>query len=84
MQHFDIVKMDPIIDGFNIMTYDLHGTWDGTDPYIGQVALAHTNLLEIEQSCYGGTTLTQPESIWASDSTEEVCWPVKLVFFTNS
>ncbi|CAG8236650.1 unnamed protein product [Penicillium salamii] len=50
MQHFDIVSIDPIVDWFNIMTYDLHGTWDGTDPYIGKVALAHTNLTEIEQS----------------------------------
>ncbi|PYH81904.1 chitinase [Aspergillus uvarum CBS 121591] len=50
MQHFDIVSMDPIIDWFNIMTYDLHGTWDGNDPYIGANALAHTNLTEIEQS----------------------------------
>jgi chitinase len=32
------------------MTYDLHGTWDGTDPFIGAVALAHTNLTEIQQS----------------------------------
>lgn len=50
MQHFDIVKIDPIVDWFNIMTYDLHGTWDGHNPYIGNVALAHTNLTEIEQS----------------------------------
>lgn len=33
-----------------MMTYDLHGTWDGTDPNIGAVALAHTNLTEIKQS----------------------------------
>lgn len=50
MQHFDIVSIDPIVDWFNIMTYDLHGTWDGTDKYIGKIALAHTNLTEIEQS----------------------------------
>ncbi|KAF3384739.1 LysM domain-containing protein [Penicillium rolfsii] len=50
MQHFDIVSIDPIVSWFNIMTYDLHGTWDGNDPYIGTVALAHTNLTEIEQS----------------------------------
>jgi chitinase len=50
MQHFDIVSIDPIVDWFNIMTYDLHGTWDGTDKNIGKVALAHTNLTEIEQS----------------------------------
>lgn len=50
MRHFDIVKMDPIIDWFNIMTYDIHGTWDGTIPSIGAIAQAHTNLTEIEQS----------------------------------
>lgn len=42
--------MDPVVDWFNLMTYDLHGTWDGTDPFIGAVALAHTNLTEIQQS----------------------------------
>ncbi|EAW11971.1 uncharacterized protein ACLA_007300 [Aspergillus clavatus NRRL 1] len=35
---------------FNVMTYDLHGTWDSTDPYIGSVINAHTNLTEIEQT----------------------------------
>lgn len=50
MQHFDIVSIDPIIDWFNVMTYDLHGTWDSSDPYIGSVALAHTNLTEITES----------------------------------
>jgi chitinase len=50
MQNFDIVSIDPIVDWFNIMTYDLHGTWDATDKYIGAVALAHTNLTEIKQS----------------------------------
>ena len=29
------------------MTYDLHGTWDSTDPFIGPFVLAHTNLTEI-------------------------------------
>ncbi|PYH98157.1 glycoside hydrolase [Aspergillus ellipticus CBS 707.79] len=50
MQNFDIVSIDPIVDWFNIMTYDLHGVWDGDDPYIGAVALAHTNLTEIKES----------------------------------
>jgi chitinase len=50
MQDFDIVSIDPIVDWFNVMTYDLHGVWDGTDPFIGAVALAHTNLTEIKQS----------------------------------
>ncbi|KAH8812727.1 chitinase [Xylogone sp. PMI_703] len=50
MRGFDVVKIDPIIDFFNIMTYDIHGTWDSTDPAIGSVAQAHTNLTEIQQS----------------------------------
>ena len=24
------------------MTYDLHGTWDSIDPFIGNLMLAHT------------------------------------------
>lgn len=27
MQNFDIVKLEKIVDWFNVMTYDLHGTW---------------------------------------------------------
>lgn len=50
MRGFDIVRIDPIIDFFNIMTYDIHGTWDSTDPAIGSIAQAHTNLTEIELS----------------------------------
>ena len=50
MQHFDIVGLSRSLDWINVMTYDLHGTWDGTDPWIGAVALAHTNLTEIKQT----------------------------------
>ena len=32
------------------MTYDLHGTWDSTDKYIGSFMYAHTNLTEIDQT----------------------------------
>lgn len=35
---------------FNVMTYDLHGTWDAFDPYIGNIMLAHTNLTEIHMT----------------------------------
>lgn len=31
-------------------TYDLHGTWDKTDKYVGAVVNAHTNLTEIDQT----------------------------------
>ncbi|KFY76624.1 hypothetical protein V498_09544 [Pseudogymnoascus sp. VKM F-4517 (FW-2822)] len=48
MRGFDIVGIDPIIDFFNIMTYDIHGTWDSSDNSIGAIAQAHTNLTEID------------------------------------
>ena len=50
MQNFDIVKLEKIVDWFNVMTYDLHGTWDSTDKFIGPIVNAHTNLTEIDQT----------------------------------
>lgn len=34
-------------DWINLMTYDLHGVWDSTNP-IGSIVQAHTNLTEIK------------------------------------
>ena len=48
MQHFDIVQIEKTIDWFNLMSYDLHGTWDSTDKFIGPYIAAHTNLTEID------------------------------------
>lgn len=39
--------MEPIVDWFNVMTYDLHGTWDAGVKSIGNIVQAHTNLTEI-------------------------------------
>jgi len=50
MQHFDIVNIEPYIDFFNLMAYDLHGTWDGNNPYTQAVVAAHTNLTEIDNA----------------------------------
>ncbi|KAF7316287.1 Chitin-binding type-1 domain-containing protein [Mycena indigotica] len=50
LQHFDLPGLLQSADWVNVMTYDLHGTWDGTDPYIGPLVLAHTNLTEIEDT----------------------------------
>lgn len=50
LQNFDIVSIEPIVDWFNMMTYDLHGVWDSTDVWIGAIAQAHTNLTEIDQA----------------------------------
>lgn len=48
MKNFDLAGMQEHVDFFNIMTYDMHGTWDkdtvGAGPYI----LPHTNLTEID------------------------------------
>ncbi|RDW72347.1 glycoside hydrolase family 18 protein [Aspergillus mulundensis] len=50
MQHFDIVKMEPYVDWFNIMSYDLHGTWDMPDKNVGPYLNAHTNITELQTS----------------------------------
>nr|AIT18894.1 chitinase [Hirsutella thompsonii] len=48
MQHFDVIALEPHVDWFNMMTYDIHGTWDGAIPSLGPRVQAHTNLTEIE------------------------------------
>ncbi|OJJ00682.1 hypothetical protein ASPVEDRAFT_129047 [Aspergillus versicolor CBS 583.65] len=47
LRGFDIVHLEPHVDFLNIMTYDIHGVWDGPIEALGQYALAHTNLTEI-------------------------------------
>ncbi|CAG8061960.1 unnamed protein product [Penicillium olsonii] len=50
LQHFDIQNMKKSVDFFNIMTYDLHGTWDKGNQWTGDSLDAHTNLTEIQLS----------------------------------
>jgi hypothetical protein len=40
--------MEPILDWFNITSYDLHGIWDRTNPYLGPYINSHTNLTEVD------------------------------------
>ena len=40
--------MTTYADMVNVMSYDLHGTWDGPKDQIGSIVLAHTNLTEIQ------------------------------------
>lgn len=49
LRWFDLPSMVKYADWINMMTYDLHGVWDSTDP-IGSIVQAHTNLTEIKQS----------------------------------
>lgn len=47
LRHFDIKGMTEHVDSVNLMSYDLHGVWDSSNP-IGNQVLAHTNLTEID------------------------------------
>jgi chitinase len=48
LQHFDIKKLAPHIEFFNIMSYDMHGLWDRDNKWTGPWLNAHTNLTEIQ------------------------------------
>ncbi|KFY05480.1 hypothetical protein V492_08509 [Pseudogymnoascus sp. VKM F-4246] len=50
LRGFDIIKLEPYLDWYNIMTYDIHGIWDSTVDSLGPYARAHTNLTEIDES----------------------------------
>ncbi|KAK4149689.1 chitinase [Chaetomidium leptoderma] len=50
LRGFDIVNLEPHVDFFNIMTYDIHGVWDSKVKSLGPYARAHTNLTEIEEA----------------------------------
>jgi chitinase len=47
LRHFDPKAMEPYVDWINLMSYDLHGTWDRNSS-IGSQVLAHSNLTEID------------------------------------
>lgn len=50
LQHFDIKALEKSVDWFNMMLYDLHGTWDLKSKFTGPFVNAHTNLTEIQDS----------------------------------
>ncbi|KAF2795231.1 glycoside hydrolase family 18 protein [Melanomma pulvis-pyrius CBS 109.77] len=47
MRWFKPKEMEPYVDFFGVMTYDLHGPWDAQVAQIGKVILGHTNIPEI-------------------------------------
>ncbi|KFZ22959.1 hypothetical protein V502_02560 [Pseudogymnoascus sp. VKM F-4520 (FW-2644)] len=48
LQHFDVNAMQDYVDWFNLMSYDLHGTWDADSQFVGPYIAPHTNLTEID------------------------------------
>lgn len=49
LQHFDLKNLAKHVSFFNIMSYDMHGTWDEGNTWTGSFLNAHTNLTEIKQ-----------------------------------
>jgi chitinase len=50
LRWFDLKGMEPHVDFFNIMTYDIHGVWDSSNKFTGPYVRPHTNLTEIKDS----------------------------------
>lgn len=50
LQHFDIASLEPLVDWFNIMSYDMHGSWDIKNRWTGPYANSHTNMTEIQDA----------------------------------
>ncbi|KAH5753411.1 hypothetical protein HBI88_215530 [Parastagonospora nodorum] len=48
LQHFDLAGLQPNVDWFNLMSYDLHGIWDAQSKAIGPYIAPHTNITEID------------------------------------
>ncbi|KAK1532412.1 glycosylhydrolase family 18-9 [Colletotrichum costaricense] len=50
LQHFDIKNLEKHVDWFNIMSYDIHGSWDIDNKWTGPYANSHTNMTEIQDA----------------------------------
>ncbi|RYP74296.1 hypothetical protein DL771_003117 [Monosporascus sp. 5C6A] len=50
LQHFDIQNLERSVDWFNIMSYDIHGSWDIDNPFTGPFVNSHTNFTEIQMA----------------------------------
>jgi len=48
LRGFDIKRLEEHVDWFNVMTYDIHGTWDKKLKFTGPYLKGHTNTTEIE------------------------------------
>ncbi|KAJ5117810.1 hypothetical protein N7448_011442 [Penicillium atrosanguineum] len=49
LKGFDLKGMAEHVDFFNFMSYDIHGTWDGSTKWTQSVVNPHTNLTEVSE-----------------------------------
>ncbi|KAL5450820.1 hypothetical protein PMIN07_007522 [Paraphaeosphaeria minitans] len=57
LEGIDIKALAEHVDWFNVLTYDLHGSWDQSNPAIGAKMRPHTDLKEID---------THLDALWAT------------------
>ncbi|RYP78993.1 hypothetical protein DL769_003083 [Monosporascus sp. CRB-8-3] len=50
LQNFDIKALESTVDWFNLMSYDVHGSWDIDNEWTGPWVNSHTNMTEIQQA----------------------------------
>ncbi|KAK2846373.1 hypothetical protein FQN49_005787 [Arthroderma sp. PD_2] len=62
LQHFNLKKLAPSVDYFNVMSYDLHGRWDKGNQWTGNFLNSHTNMTEVDKAL---------ELIWRNDVNPE-------------
>jgi GH18 family chitinase len=70
LRWFDLAGMEPYLDWFNFMSYDIHGVWDGQNQFTGPYVRPHTNLTEIDE----GLDLLWRNSIDPSKVTLGLGW----------
>ncbi len=71
LRWFDIPSMVKYVDWINLMSYDLHGVWDSSNP-IGSIVQGHTNLTEIKESVNLLWRNNVPLANWSSASVSTV------------
>jgi chitinase len=50
LRHFKIGDMSEYLDFINVMTYDIHGTWDSDIPSLGPYVKSHASIEEIQEA----------------------------------
>jgi chitinase len=47
LRYFDAISMEPYVDWFGFMAYDLHGSWDANIPALGALVRGQADIREI-------------------------------------